>query len=101
MESDYMRIFTLSRLLPAILLAAAILPNASAQTTKYGPHLWAPPVDPAIFEKRVNEQLEITQKAVAQILAVKGPRTVENTLVPYDQAVEAFDTAGNGAGLVQ
>jgi thimet oligopeptidase len=79
----------------------AILPNAFAQTAKYGPHLWASPVDPATFEKRVNDQLEIARKAVDQILAVRGTRTVENTLQPYDQAVEALDTAGNGAGLVQ
>ena len=84
-----------------MLLATAILPNASAQTAKYGPHLWASPVDPASFEKRVNEQLEIVQKSVDQILAVKGARTLENTLQPYDQAVEALDTAGNSAGLVQ
>jgi thimet oligopeptidase len=96
-----MHIFTLTRLLPAMLLATAILPNASAQTAKYGPHLWASPVDPASFEKRVNEQLEIVQKSVDQILAVKGARTLENTLQPYDQAVEALDTAGNSAGLVQ
>ena len=96
-----MRIPTLTRLFLAILLAAAVLPNASAQTAKYGPHLWASPVDPDTFEKRVNEQLEIVQKSVDQILAVKGTRTIENTLQPYDQAVEALDTAGSGAGLVQ
>ena len=96
-----MRFLKLTQLLSAILLSSTILPNAFAQTAKYGPHLWAPPVDPAIFEKRVNEQLEIAQKSVDQILAVTGPRTIENTLQPYDQAVEALDTAGNGAGLVQ
>ena len=96
-----MCILTLKRIFPAILLAAAIVPNALAQTATYGPHLWAQPVDPAVFEKRVNEQLETAQKCVDQILAVKGARTIENTLQPYDQAVEALDTAGNGAGLLQ
>ena len=31
---------------------------------------------------------------------MKGTRTIENTLQPYDQAVEALDTAGNGSGLI-
>jgi thimet oligopeptidase len=96
-----MRILILTQLGLPLLLAAVTLTNASAQTAKYGPHLWAAPVDPAIFEKRVDEQLDIVQKSVDQILAVKGPRTIENTLQPYDAAVEALDTAGNGAGLVQ
>ena len=96
-----MRIVMLTQLGLPLLLAAVTLTNSSAQTAKYGPHLWAAPVDPAIFEKRISEQLDIVQKSVDQILAVKGTRTLENTLQPYDAAVEALDTAGNGAGLVQ
>jgi thimet oligopeptidase len=84
-----------------LLIAAASLPTAIAQTAKYGPHLWEAPVDPAIFEKRVNEQLDLAKRAVDRILAVQGTRTVENTLEPFDEAVEALDTAGNGSGLVQ
>ena len=57
-----MRLLILMQFLPAIVLATVIVPNAPAQTAKYGPHLWAPPVDPAVFEKRVNEQLDIAQK---------------------------------------
>ncbi len=94
-----MRILTSSLL--ATLFALTLVSSAASQTAKYGPHLWAAPVDPAIFEKRVNEQLDLVKKSVDQILAVKGARTVENTLEPYDQAVEALDTAGNGSGLVQ
>ena len=56
--------------------------------------MWDKPVDPAVFEKRINEQLDLAQKSVDQLLAVKGARTVQNTLEPYDQAVEALDTAG-------
>ena len=96
-----MRLLILIQLCLPLVLATAFLPHASAQTAKYGPHLWAPPVDPDIFEKRINEQLDIVQKSVDQILAVKGTRTIENTLQPYDAAVEALDTAGNGSGLIQ
>ena len=96
-----MRILILTYVCLPLVLATAFLPRASAQTAKYGPHLWAGPVDPQIFEKRVNEQLGIVQKSVDQILAVKGTRTIENTLQPYDAAVEALDTAGNSSGLIQ
>ena len=75
--------------------------SANAQTATFGPHVWDKPLDPAIFEKRISEQLDLAQKSVDQILAVKGPRTIENTLAPYDNAVQYLDTAGNQSGLMQ
>jgi thimet oligopeptidase len=83
------------------LLFVAALPAASAQTTPYGPHLWEKPLDPAILEQRVNEHLARAQKSIDQLLAVKGTRTIENTLAPYDDAVEQIDTTGNQSGLMQ
>ena len=53
------------------------------------------------FEKRINEQLDLAQKSIDQLLAVKGPRTVENTLVPYDNAVQCLDTAAYQSGVMQ
>src|SRR5271167_1145257 len=82
------------RAIACLLIVMAAMFHAEAQTTPYGPHVWDKPVDPAVFEKRVNEQLDLAQKSVDQLLAVKGARTVQNTLEPYDQAVEALDTAG-------
>ena len=82
-----------------MLLAAAF--QGSAQTAAYGPHVWDKPVDPAVFEKRVTGQLDLAQKSVDQLLAVKGTRTVENTLVPYDKAIQSLDTAGYQSGLMQ
>ena len=84
-----------------ILLFAAGFQTASAQSAGYGPHLWDKPLDPAILEKRVNEQLDRAQKSIDQLLAVKGPRTLENTLAPFDDAIEKLDTAGNQSGLMQ
>jgi len=85
----------------AILLFAGGFQSAFAQTAAYGPHLWDKPLDPASFEKRVNEHLDGVQKSLNQLLAVKGPRTIENTLSPYDDAVEELDTVGNQSGLMQ
>jgi len=83
------------------MLLAGTIQAISAQTAAYGPHVWDKPVDPATFEKRVNEQLTLAQKSVDQLLAVKGARTIENTLVPYDKATQCLDTAGYQSGLMQ
>jgi thimet oligopeptidase len=69
--------------------------------TPYGPHVWDKPVDPTIFEKHINEQLDLAQKSVDQLLAVRGPRTIENTLAPYDNAVQHLDTAGYQLAVMQ
>ncbi|HEY4930535.1 MAG TPA: M3 family metallopeptidase [Terriglobales bacterium] len=84
-----------------IILLASTVQSSMAQTATYGPHLWDKPLDPAILEKRVNEQLDLAQKSIDQVLAVKGPRTVENTLVPYDNAVQCLDTSGMQSGVMQ
>src|SRR5260370_12827747 len=84
-----------------ILLFAGGFQTGFAQTAAYGPHLWDKPLDPAVFEKNVNEQLDRAQKSIDQLLAVKEPRTIENTLAPYDDAIEKLDTAGNQSGLMQ
>ena len=89
------------RALACVLVLMAATFHASAQTATYGLHVWDKPVDPATFEKRINDQLDLAQKSVDQLLTLKGTRTVENTLVPYDNAVECLDTAGYQSGLMQ
>jgi thimet oligopeptidase len=83
-----------------LLLFAGGFQTALAQSTAYGPHSWDQPLDPAVFEKRISEQLDRAQKSIEQMLAVKGPRTIENTLAPFDNATEKIDTAGMQSGLM-
>ena len=83
------------------LLLAATFPAAFAQSAPYGPHLWDKPLDPAVLEQRVDERLARAKKSIDQLIAVKGSRTVENTLTLYDDAVEQLDTVGNQSGLMQ
>src|ERR1700687_772255 len=83
------------------LLFAAISQSAFAQAATFGPHLWDQPLDPSILDKRVTEQLDAAQKSISQLLAVKGPRTIENTLTPYDEAISKLDLAGGQSGLIQ
>src|SRR2546427_7857192 len=51
------------------------------------PTVWATKPDAAAFETIVNDRLAESQKSIDQIVAVRGPRTIENTLVPYDEAI--------------
>jgi len=48
-----------------------------------------------------NERLAKAQLAIDHIVAVKGARTIENTLVPYDEAIRQMDAASNFSVLMQ
>jgi thimet oligopeptidase len=89
------------RSLAFLFLLLATLQSSFAQTASYGPHVWEKPLDPASFEKRINEQLDMAQASIDQLLSIKGARTVENTLAPYDNAVQCLDTAGYQSGAMQ
>lgn len=65
------------------------------------PVLWASKPDAAAFEKQENDYLSAAQKRVDQLVAVKGARTLDNTLAVYDEAVRNLDSAGYFAGLMQ
>src|SRR5882724_5190166 len=63
--------------------------------------LWTDKPDVAAFEKTENDHLAAADRSVATLVAAKGPRTIENTLVPFDEAVREINTAGYFAGLMQ
>lgn len=65
------------------------------------PTLWAGKPDVASFEKIEIDRLAAGRAAIDTLLAVKGPRTIENTLVPFDEAVRQNNSAGYFAGLME
>jgi thimet oligopeptidase len=67
----------------------------------YGPHLWDAPLTPDTLQKRVDEQLTLAQKSLDQMLAVTGPRTIDNTLSPFDDASLQLDVALLQANAMQ
>jgi thimet oligopeptidase len=78
---------------------AAVL---SAQTvTVSQPTIWAAKPDIAAFEKIELDRLAAGQRAIDTLLAAKAPRTIENTLVPYDEAVHQNNSAAYLAGLME
>ena len=65
------------------------------------PPLWSAKPDAAAFEKMENDRLAAAQRAIEQIVAVKGSRTIQNTLAPYDEAIRQLNAASYFSGLMQ
>ena len=74
---------------------------AAQDLLKSQPPLWAQKPDIAAFEKIENERLAAAQRSIDTIVAVKGPRTIENSLAPYDEASTQLNTANYFARLMQ
>jgi len=80
-------------------LLAAIL--SAQRVTVSQPTMWASKPDVTAFEKIETDRLAAGQRAIDTLLAVKGPRTIENTLIPFDEAVRQNNSAGYFAGLME
>ena len=63
-------------------------------------HIWVGNPDAAKARAWAEAHMAAAQAQVDALLAVKGPRTVENTLRPFDEATRELDLAGSGAGLL-
>src|SRR6266851_4594629 len=88
----------------AILLCLPIFLAAvlSAQSiTVSQPTMWASKPDVAAFEKIETDRLAAGRHAIDTLLAVKGPRTMENTLSPFDEAVHQNNSAAYFAQLME
>ena len=72
-----------------------------AQSSTLQKPLWSDKPDVAAFEKTENDHLAAADRFIATLVAAKGPRTIENTLVPFDEAIREINTAGYFAGLMQ
>jgi thimet oligopeptidase len=88
--------------LALFLLPLALVAISSAQKISISqPTIWASKPDIAAFEKIEDDRLAAGQKAIESLLAVKGARTIDNTLVPFDEAVRNLASAGYFAGLME
>jgi RHS repeat-associated protein len=68
---------------------------------KVQPPLWSAQPDITAFEKMEKDHLAAAQRSIQQILDVKGARTVQNTLVPYDNALMHFEDVIGLSNLIQ
>ncbi len=78
--------------LAAVSCAGALV--VSAATPALPPPLWASKPDAAAFSRIEDAHLDAAKKFIDAIAAAKGPRTIENTLRPYDDATRELDSAG-------
>ena len=88
---------------PAAETYTGTLPGADSQGAGF-PHPWNPDgsgsVSTATLEGWVQARLARHQEAIDRLLAVKGPRSLENTLRPYDEAVAELSATGSQTALL-
>ena len=82
----------------AVFLATAAFAQEMPKTQ---PPVWRAKPDIAAFEEIENNHIAAAQRSIDQITSVKGPRTVGNTLAPYDDAVAQLNAAIYFSTLVQ
>lgn len=87
------------------LLALLVLVGACAAQPVPPPnedplHIWTGPVTPGSVQNWVDHRLALARQAVDRVVNVKGPRTIDNTLVPYDEAADEIATAAMQAGVL-
>lgn len=93
---------SLARILTALCLPFALVAVSSAQRVSVAqPTLWANKPDVSAFEKTVSERLAAAQHAIDTLVAAKGPRTIDNTLVPFDEAIRQINSGAYFASLMQ
>ena len=88
----------LSVFLSVFICASAAL---SASQSASQPPIWASKPDVSGFEKIVKDRLASAQSSIDQVSSIKGSRTIQNTLTPYDEGVRQIDAAAYLAGLMQ
>ena len=83
-------------------VALFLVPAVHSQTMpNTQPSLWSGQPDVAAFEKTENEHLALAQGAIDQLVSVTGPRTIDNTLTLYDEAIRQLNTAMYFSVLMQ
>lgn len=86
--------------LSAMPASAATAGSAGAAAAHDNAPFWTGKPGPKVFETRQQTRLKAAKSKIAQMLAVKGPRTIANTLVPYDEALRQMDMAGSQSNLI-
>src|SRR6266403_5090612 len=77
-----------------IAAAASVTTFAGARDlTPIQPPIWSTKPDVSAFEKIENGRLEAAQRSIRKLAAVKGPKTVGNTLANYDEAIGQINAA--------
>jgi thimet oligopeptidase len=84
-----------------LFLASSVTLLAQAQTKPADPnHAWVGLKDASTLDNWVQWHIAEERHLIADMLAVKGPRTIENTLVSFDRAEMHLSLAGDQASIM-
>jgi len=76
--------------------------TSSAQKASISqPTVWAEKPDISAFDKNENDRLAAAQRSIDTLVAVRGARTIDNTLAPFDEATRQLNTAAYLAMLME
>jgi thimet oligopeptidase len=90
-------------ILTALALFASIFApaqNANKDVAADPLHAWIVARTPAELQAWVDARLAAGKADIAKLAAVRGPRTIENTLRPFDDAQDELSIAGHNAELM-
>jgi thimet oligopeptidase len=83
------------------MIGCMIAATATAPLAAQDPlHAWTAGADPAALETWVNARLAAAQAEIDKVTAVTAAHTVENTVRPYDEALNQLSLAGNESYLM-
>src|SRR5580658_8978228 len=83
-------------------IAASVASTSGAQDfPKDQPPIWSTKPDVAAFEAIENAKLDAAQRAIDGIVAAAGPRTIDNTLTKYDEALQESNAAMYFSSLME
>ncbi|HME38243.1 MAG TPA: M3 family metallopeptidase [Steroidobacteraceae bacterium] len=88
-------------LLFGAMAVAAATAAAAEDLLSTQPPIWDKKPDVGAFENIENDRLAAAQGSIDAILAVKGPRTVDNTLAKYDEALRQINAAAYFSSLME
>ena len=90
------------RYAPSVLIAVSCAAAVAAQPspTIQAP-IWSAKPDATEFENAENSRLAAAQKAIEAITTFQGIRSIENTLVLYDEALRQLSSARYFSGLME
>jgi len=82
-------------------LVAAPARSASSSSSSDNAPFWTGKPTAAQFKERQEKRLALAKTAMDKMLAVKGARTIENTLATFDEIGRQLDMAGSQSGLIE
>src|SRR5258706_8717544 len=81
------------KLVVFVVLAGCSASALAASEPPMPPPLWATKPDSAAFQQIEDGRIAAAKASIDKIREARGPRTLDNTLVPYDDAVRELDSA--------